>query len=192
MLQQAQEDDKFWGEYANTLEKSLALDKERYVIHPNGHQVRLPEHFRQQSTWGSLRDIMNSNNGFLIVSDAVTTLVEASVFESREHARNVIYSTLYSHKKDVDKVRQGVYRFKNEVIRKPIKIKVSERIIKTDIAPVVKALKDQNPQMTKGEVLNRLLEMGFDFKGKNPSKSLAMTWVKLGYHKEGNQQSLLT
>ena len=195
LMKQAQEDDKFWGEYADTLERGLALDKERYKIHPNGHQVRLPEHFRQQSTWESLRDITNSNNGLLIVSDAVTILVDAGVFESREHARNVIYSTLYSHKKDVDKVRHGIYQLRDRVIiLEPSKVmqdKTDKRRIKTDIAPVVKALKEMEPQMTKNEVLSHLLNMGFDFKGKNPVKSLAMTWVKLGYHREGKQQPLV-
>ena len=193
LMKQSQEDDKFWGEYADALERGLSLDRERHKIHPNGHQVRLPEHFRQQSTWKSLLDIMNANNGLLVVNDAVTILVEADVFPEREKARNVIYSTLYSHKKHIDKVRQGVYQLKEGAIQRPIKVqsKTKKRSIKTDIAPVVKALKEIEPQMTKNEVLNRLLEMGFDFKGKNPSKSLAMTWVKLGYHKENKQQSLL-
>ncbi len=192
LIKQAQEDDKFWGEYADALEKGLALDGERHKIHPNGHQVRLPEHFRQQSTWDSLLDIMNTTNGLLVVNDAVTILVDASVFPEREKARNVIYSTLYSHKKHVDKIRQGIYQLKNNAIQRQNKSLANKnrRTTKTDIAPVVKALKEKEPKITRNEVLHRLVKMGFDFKGKNPTKSLAMTWVKLGYHKEGKQQGL--
>lgn len=183
LIKQVQEDDKFWGEYADALEKGLALDRERHKIHSNGHQVRLPEHFRQQSMWDSLLDIMNTTNGLLVVNDAVTILVKAGVFPEREHTRNVIYSTLYSHKKHVDKVRQGVYQLKDNTvqIQNNSLAKTNRRTPKTGIAPVVKGLKGLNPQMTKDEALNHLLEMGFDFKGKNPTKSLAMTWVKLGY-----------
>lgn len=108
MIKKAQEDEKFWGEYLDSLEKALGLARELSKARVD---LLLPdEHFRKQSTWENLKDIMEGNNGVLVVSDAVTILVNAKVFDAREHARNVIYSTLYSHNKDVKKVRSGVYQ----------------------------------------------------------------------------------
>ena len=178
---------EYWKRYISALESALNLSQ-----HQNGHKPINSELFQTQSTWNNLKLFMDANNGILIVADAVDVLVEYKIFKDREHARNVIYSTLYSHKKDVEKVRQGIYQLKEKVTSKLIKArskKHSQRI-KTDIAQVVKQLKDENPQMTRNEVLNHLLKKGFDFKGKNPSKCLTMTWVKLGYHKEGKQQKL--
>ncbi len=192
LIKQGQEDEKFWGEYADTLERGMKLDKERNKIHPNGYQSRMPEHFQQQSTWNNLLDIMKDNNGFLVVTDAVTILVNAKVFSDREHARNVIYSTLYAHKHHVSKIRGGVYQLKKEVIHKATntKKKSHKKRVKNDIVRIVEQLKNHNQQLTKNEVMNHLINMGFDFKGKNPSKSLSMAWVKLGYHREGKQQPL--
>jgi hypothetical protein len=193
LIKRSQDDEKFWGEYADALEKGLELERERYKIHPNGSHILQPDHFKQQSIWNSLVDIMKVNNGTLVVNNAVTFLIEAELFSEREKARNVIYSTLYSHKKHVYKIRPGVYRLGNDVVRsrKPVgKSTTHSHRVHTNIVSVVKRLKEDNPQMTKNEVVNHLIETGFDFKGKNPPGSVNMAWVRLGYHKENRQQPL--
>jgi hypothetical protein len=196
LIEKAQEDVQFWSEYVAALEMGLNLDKERYKMTSTSSKIHLSEHFKQQSTWENLLDLMKDNNGILIVTDAVTILVEAGAFTEREHARNVIYSTLYSHKKEMNKIRHGVYQLKGEstnAIHVPVRtrIKKHSKRIKNDIAPLIKQLKNQNPKMTKNEVMKYLVDSGFDFKGKRPTNSLNMAWVRLGFNKEDKQQPLL-
>jgi len=176
-----------WEEYADALERVLGLDKERHSINPNGHDTFDRENLRKQSTWKNLCDIMSSNNGLLVVVDAVTILVEAKVFADREHARNVIYSTLNSHKRDVQRMREGVYRLRKQ----------GERVPKqkgTGLKQVVLELKTVNPDMSKKDIKQTLVKRGFDFKGKSPGRAVHLVWITLGYakkEKEGKQQSLL-
>ena len=99
---------------------------------------------------------------------------------------------MYSHKKHVVKDRKGVYRLKNNTI-KTTKTKRSNKRkhrAETGITIVVKQIKDNNPQMTKNEVAKHLVESGFDFKEKDPFRSVNFAWTKLGYNEEGKQQPL--
>jgi len=193
-LLQAQSAIQFWAQYANALEKMLELDKEKPGVSSNGNHLNT-EGMRKQSTWNNLVAIMNTNNGLLVAVDATTILVEAGVFQEREHARNVIYSTLYSHKKDVEKIREGVYRLHkrsdtNKNTAKESRTNTKKQRTISGVRQVVKDLKELNPQMTQKQVLDYLLNKGFDFKGKNPGNAVNMAWVRLGYSKEGKQQSL--
>jgi len=195
-IKQVENDAKYWDEYATTLEKAMQLYREKQGIKISGRQTLDAERLRTQSTWANLVDIISANNGLLVVIDATTALVDAGVFRDREHARNVIYSTLNSHKEDVERVRRGVYQLctRNDIKKKPA-IKKSPNLqkqrVNSGVRQVVKDLKEANPQITKKEVLNHLLKTGFDFKGKNPGHAVNMAWVYWGYSKEGKQQSLL-
>ncbi len=195
-IRQVKSDVKYWDEYATALERAMQLYREKQGIKINGHQTLDAERLRTQSTWANLVDIISANNGLLVVIEATTALVDAGVFRDREHARNVIYSTLNSHKRDVERVRQGVYQLRNRSdIKKKTTTKRSPNPQKqrgnSGLRQVVKDLKEANPQITMKEVLNHLLKTGFDFKGKKPGNAVNMVWVYWGYSKEGKQQSLL-
>lgn len=99
-----------WKEYGDALQNAFDLGKRHSSISLSGQDPADAERRRTQSTWSNLRDLMVANKGILVVLEAVTTLVAAGVYNDREHARNSIYSTLNSRKKDVERVRQGVYR----------------------------------------------------------------------------------
>jgi hypothetical protein len=92
-----------WGEIADTLQKAIDLTRQKQV------EPYLWEALKTQSTWKNLLYLAKANKGLIAIKDAVTILVEAKVFNDREHARNVIYSTLYSHKNGAKRVREGLY-----------------------------------------------------------------------------------
>lgn len=53
-------------------------------------------------------------------------------------------------------------------------------------------LKTVNPDMTKQDIRDILINRGFGFQGKNPNKAVHMLWVNLGFAKKDKevQQSL--
>lgn len=195
-IKQVESEAKYWDEYATTLEKAMQLYREKQGIKISGRQTLDAERLRTQSTWANLVDIISANNGLLVVVEATTVLVDAGAFSDREHARNVIYATLYSHKRDIERVRRGVYQLRahNDIKKKPTtkkSSKLQKQRVNSGVRQVVKDLKEANPQITKNEVLNHLLKTGFDFKGKSPAQAVNIAWVHSGYYKGGKQQTLL-
>lgn len=182
---------KYWFDFANALEQTLKLYRAKQGISSNGHHINT-DRLRNQSTWNSLLDISKANNGILVAVDATSILVEAGVIDEREHARNLIYSTLYSHKREAEWIREGVYRLRkrsNTNKRAPKKRSQSLKNTNSGICQVVKDIKEHNPQMTQKQVLRRLLSREFDFMGKQPGMSVNMAWIRLGYNEKGKQQS---
>jgi hypothetical protein len=179
-IKQAEIEARHWGEYADVLQKALELARQR-----DGHKLFDSERLLKQSTWENLVDIMSTKKGLLVVVDAVTILVEGKVFSDREHARNVIYSTLYSHKRDIQKVRRGVYRLREVRLEKQRRVKKA-RII--GLRQAILDLKTANPEMTKQDVLHALRDKHFDFQGKSPKMVIHMAWLNMGYAKKESQQ----
>lgn len=187
-------DSKYWSDYAMSLVETLRLYREKQGVTTNGRHINA-ERMRKQSTWTNLLEIVSTNNGVLVVVDATTILVEAGVFSDREHARNVIYSTLNSRKKDIEWMRQGVYQLhkhsdiKKDATRSRRKNTRKHRAV-SGLRQTIRDLKERNPLMTQKQVLNHLLDTKFPFKSKQPGKAVNMTWVYLGYNKENKQASL--
>jgi hypothetical protein len=167
-------------EYIKTLERVLELDKQQSSITLYDDKSLNLDNLLKQSTWQNLRAIMALNNGLLVVIEAVDFLIHAKVFSDRDHARNVIYSTLHAHKKDLEWVRKGVYRLKkpSERTRKRTRSKATPSL-KRAILEIIKA----NPTFTKADVTRALVKNGFNFKGKNPGKAVNLTWLNMGYGK---------
>ena len=168
--------------YIKTLEKVLELDKQQSSVTVYDDKSLNPDKLLKQSTWQNLCAIMDINNGLLVVIDAVDFLVQAKAFNDRDHARNVIYSTLHSHKKDIDWVRKGVYRRRQhgERPRKRAKAKKATPSLKRAILEVKRA----NPTFTKADVTRALVKSGFNFKGKNPGRAVNLAWLNMGYAKK--------
>jgi len=99
---------KYFGDYADTLEKILGLESQRNEFTQIG-----AEQVSKSSTWKTLESIMLANKGMLVVVDAVSFLVDMKVYTDREQARHAIYSTLHNHKKDAIRVERGIYRLRN-------------------------------------------------------------------------------
>jgi hypothetical protein len=176
-------------EYIKTLEKVLELDKQQSSITLYDHKSLNPDSLLKQSTWQNLRAIMGLNNGLLVVIEAVDFLIHAKVFSDRDHARNVIYSTLHAHKKDLEWVRKGVYRLKKpgEKTHRRMEAKVTP-----SLKHAILEIKRANPNFTKKDVTRTLVKSGFNFKGKNPGRAVNLTWINMGYaKKEQPQQALI-
>jgi len=189
-IQQEQIEVDYWKKYVSALEAVLTFAKQQTVNNPTHSEELLTK-----STWDNLMIIMKANKGILVVMDAVSFLVEVKFFRDREHARNVIYSTLYAHSRDIQKVRPGVYRLNEIDANKPIVKKFGRHRQKNSENKIIVrkpslhlkeklvALININPNITREEALNILIRDGFDFQGRYPKKALAMAWVSLGYAK---------
>lgn len=106
----AEQEAAYWIQYTDALEKVLELERQRRALSVNGEQSVDPEALRTKSVREALIDIAAGNKGLLVVGDAVGVLVKAAVFESRDQARNAIYSTLHNAKRSFHKERPGIYR----------------------------------------------------------------------------------
>ncbi len=136
-----------------------------------------------------LTEIATKSGGYFKVLDATEIMLQAGVSKDKRQIQANIYAVLRRMKDRFVKVKRGEYRYTNG--SQKLESKVSETKVarsKSGVQAAIKNLKDNNPQMTKKEVLNHLLEIGFDFKGKKPVSAVNIVWAKLGYSKEGKQQ----
>lgn len=106
----AEQEVKYWAEFADTLAKALELDRQHRGIKSNGQHLFDPESLRKKSVRESLFEIAAAHNGLLIATQAVGILVDAGVFGDREHARGTIYATISRNKRYFKRERPGVYR----------------------------------------------------------------------------------
>ncbi len=148
-----------------------------------------PEEFEGKSIREMLRLIAERNDKIIVVKDATKLLKEAKVFGNPLHADSMVYSIL-GRSPEFVKVGRGIYRMNGTQgnIKKSTR---KERI--PGLKRAVLELKTVNPDMTKHDVRDTLIHRGFDFRGRNPNKSIHMLWVNLGYakkDKEGKQQGL--
>ncbi len=141
-----------------------------------------------------LKDIAKQSNQILDVPVAIDTLLKANIDSDRKRIAHNVYNTL-GRLPDFEKIGRGKYRYtigiSKNVSKPQRRTSKSRRRIKSGIKQAVKLLKEENPLMTLQEVTNRLINDGFDFKGKRPTQSVNMAWVALEHAKEGKQQKLL-
>ena len=173
IIAEKQTEAKTLADYAEVLEKAVALAREQKAVTLKGtvHMFD-PEHLRAQSTWNSLLELISRNNGLLVVLDAVAMLVDAKVFRDREHARNVIYSTLYAHKNDINKVRAGMYRLKD--MKEATKQFVLQDNLNNPMSfdkGVSKVLRDANGEaLHRTEIWRRMQLIGIKSNAKKPEE----------------------
>src|SRR5947208_10487456 len=97
--------------YIEALKTVLDRDKRRRSIPVNGSGSVDPEHLKALPIRGALIEIAKLEHGLLAVTEAMTILVQAGVFQNRRHARKDLYSTL-NRSKDFQKERPGIYSLK--------------------------------------------------------------------------------
>lgn len=139
-----------------------------------------------------LVDIAVKSNNYLTVLDAVEIMFQAGVNKDKRAIQANTYAALGRMVKvgRFAKVKRGEYRYINGFQKATSKPTPKGIKSKSGVQQAIKELKDRNPQFTKKEILNHLLQIGFDFKGKRPTNAVNIVWAKLGYSKEGKQQSL--
>jgi hypothetical protein len=147
-------------------------------------------HFGNKSYPEILKEIASQLGGYFKVMDVTEIMLQAGVSKDRRQIQANIYAVLRRMKDKFIRVEKGEYRYTNSSPKLSVKPIGRPTKSHSGIQAAIKNLKDKNPQMTKKEVLNYLLETGFDFKGKKPVNAVNIIWAKLGYHKEGKQQVL--
>jgi hypothetical protein len=148
-----------------------------------------PGYFGNKSYSEMLKEIASKLGGYFKVQDATDIMLQAGVSKRRTIQAN-IYAVLRRDKEHFIRIKEGEYRYTNGTSKSNVRLPERPARSRSGIQAAIKDLKDKTPQMTKKEVLNRLIEMNFDFKGKKPVNAINIVWAKLGYHKEGKQQSL--
>ncbi|MBI2852843.1 MAG: hypothetical protein HYX84_07065 [Chloroflexi bacterium] len=140
----------------------------------------------------------SQDNNRIWTVEAMTDIIsEVNIGVDRETVRHNVDNTLSRlHKlgRHFVRIDRGQYRYTNHVqpekVRETKKTSVKRIRERSGVRDAVKALKDKNPQMSKKDVLNHLLESGFDFQGKRPASAVNFSWGYWGYSKEGKQQPL--
>lgn len=134
-----------------------------------------------------LKFIALRNNGLLVARTAIRLMKQANVFGNPLNADAAVYSIL-GRSKEFVKVGKGVYKLNGHKDTKALKLKGGISELKL----TMKELKEKNPQMTKLNMRNALIQQGFDFQGKRPGRAVHMAWVNLGYAKKATQPPLIS
>jgi len=174
----------------------IRLYREKHNVLPSSLQDISPGYFGNKSYPEILVDIAKKSNNYLKVLDATDIMLKAGVGKDKRQVQASTYAALSRMVQAGRFVRitKGEYRYTNGLQKPtqklPAKLGQKNKRSKSGVQQAVKELKDQNPQWTKKEVLNYLIQAGFDFKGKKPVNAVNIVWAKLGYSKEGKQQVL--
>lgn len=194
-IEQIQKDVLYWSAFAETLEKALQLYREKQQFRTNNSLVDADQ-MRNQSVWDNIVDISKENNGVLVVVEAVTLLVKAGVFQERDRARNTIYSTLYSHKKQTENLRKGVYRIHEQKLDEQQISNRNHAIQKrqtkvSGVKSVMKPIMEQNLNITEDQVIKILKDNEFNFSGHDPKKTIHLPFVQLKKELANNKNKQL-
>lgn len=140
----------------------------------------------QKSYKGMLVEIAQKRGNYLKASDAIEILYEIGVSKDKKAIQANVYSAL-GRSGVFEKIAPGEYRYTNHSY-KPHTHKTQTHKIQTEkhlrgqpsgVRNAVKKLIDENPLITKKEVLNNLIQSGFDFRGKRPMNAINMAWAYL-------------
>lgn len=101
---------EYWQEYVSALEKILILESNHNGIRLKEGDILNSDILKNISVKDAMIEIARVNNGLLVVVDAATMLINAGMFEDRDHARNSIYSNIGHYKNYFQRERAGVYR----------------------------------------------------------------------------------
>lgn len=116
----AEQEADYWRRHTDALEKVLELERQHRGIKINGGEAVDAEILRHKSVREALIEIGQRNNGKIVVQDAVKAFIEAGAYQTRDLARNAIYSTLgHGKKKYFERLESGVYRLKESAEGQP-------------------------------------------------------------------------
>lgn len=124
-----------------------------------------------------LKLIASRSGNVLHVARAKRLMKAANVFGNPGHSDSAVYSIVLRSPEFV-KIDKGIYRVE-EISRKAPRPPRSRT--NSGIRDMVKTIKNAYPSWTKKQVLEKLLEIGFDFGDKRPMSVVNMAWVAEGY-----------
>ena len=168
---------------AEVLQEALRIYQEMMGMSQDSLSLLSPNDTQGKSLREILTLIASRNNGLLVAKQAIKLMKEAKLFSNPNHAESVVYSILGRSPKFFVKVSPGIYTLRHI---EGVKRKTHGG---SGLKQKVKELKEMNPQMTKSQAKNYLLQHGFDFQGKRPGNAVHMAWISLGYPDKGEKQS---
>ncbi len=170
-LRQAQSEVAHWTEYAEHLEKLLALENKRHGTARGGISIdpRAP-------VIAALIQIAQSHDGILVTKKAIKVLRSAGMFPNDKAVRDNIYSTL-RHSGDFRKETKGKWVLVSKVERH-VQQAPHPRQSETNLSEAIEKLQAQNPTWGFLEIRNHLVQSGFDFGGKKPGNVVNMAMVR--------------
>lgn len=174
-----------------TADNLIRLYRDKFQTIPSALPDVKIENASKKSYTQMLIEIAQQLGGYFKVLDAAEILYNAGVHNDMRAIQGNIYATLRRNKQYFKKIVGGEYAYTDGVIRINDQNTTKRTRTVSGVQEAIKELKTNNPQMTKKEVLNHLLRINFDFKGKKPTNAVNIVWAKLGYSKENKQQSLL-
>jgi hypothetical protein len=159
-----------------------ALEAYRELMGTTTMQTARPlskEDIQGKSQIEILKLIAGRNDNLLVVRTAIKLMKEANIFGNPDNADAMVYSIL-SRSEDFHRVGRGVYKLNG--VHKPKTRHNKSKVRKPSLPGLkdaIKNLKANNPQITKNEVLELLIKGGFDFRDRNPNKSVTRAWLNL-------------
>lgn len=169
------------------IEQSLRAYTQRIGMQATtqAHQPLTPRDVENKTQKEILRLIAERGNGILVAKHAVKLMKDASLFPTPENASSQVYNVLRRNP-EFARIRKGVYKL----------TRVTEAKTKTGITrakdsllrQAILGLRQDQPDITKEQVLEVLIQRGFDFHGKVPSRAVNMVLVSLGRRKKELRQ----
>lgn len=171
-------------EKAEVLQRALQIYQEMMGMSQDSPSLLSPDDTQGKSLREILTLIASRNNGLLVAKQAIKLMQEAKLFSNPTHAGSIVYSILGRSPKFFVKVSPGIYSLRH-IERVKRKTRGG-----SGLKQKIKELREMNPQITKSQVKNYLLQHGFDFQGKRPGNAVNMAWISLGYPKEEKQSKI--
>ncbi len=171
-------------EKAEVLQGALRIYQEMMGMSQDSQTSLSPNDTQGKSLREILTLIASRSNGLLVAKQAIKLMKEAELFSNPNHADSIVYSILGRSPKFFVKVSPGVYSLKH-IERVKRKTRGG-----SGLKQKVKELKEMNPQMTKTQMKNYLIQQGFDFQGKRPGNAVHMAWISLGYPDKEKQSKV--
>lgn len=131
-----------------------------------------------------LIEIAKQSNGILNVDDAAQILLKNGISNDKKSIVHNIYNAL-SRSSQFIKMERGQYRFTSNPTS-------NKRAVKSGIREAVQVLLREHPEITNKQIVDSLINNGFDFKGKKPinSVNMALAYLRYAADKKNEQKTI--
>jgi hypothetical protein len=124
-----------------------------------------------------LRLLAERNGGWLVVSQAIRTMIAAGIYSSDTNASAQVYTLLNPKQSEFVQIVPGVYRLNAEPIE--AEPERSSEQSASGLVERVGAILAEHPDWSRKETTAALIRDGWDFDGKSPIFSVSMAYSNL-------------
>ena len=163
------------------IEQSLMAYTQRMEMQATqAYQPLTPRDVENKTQKEILRLIAERGDGMVVAKYAVKLMRDVNLFPTPENASSQVYNVL-TRNPEFTRIGKGIYKLTGvtELRRKTSITRVEGSLLRQAIL----GLKQAQPEITKEQILEALIQGGFDFHGKAPSRAVNMILVNLGRSK---------